>query len=333
MIIQKIYLQVDEATGNQRVNDDNDNLQDHPNSDEETRSHLQDDEPTGNQHVNDDDNQNSDEEFFDANSCTSEEKDKNQNTEEGLRNQGSGASSQQLQWLNILKIIGCVVGVLSVIGLCVCVPLLFQPSPPCICNDTLISTPPMDLTTTTQMPERYTTKRHYTTESPSFPTKVITSDPDSDLIKSFTIDILKAVKEVGSSQVDDSVNEANKSLKLDIIKHEVGSNESLQGTKVYTLLISYSIRENTTWMLDFEKQVDGVRSSHIASSNDKTKLVDLNIEKKINGFVNAKDVSPDTNPKENNYFLDFEKGIIGVVSAKLSPLGSHMPQEADHERS
>ena len=52
-----------------------------------------------------------------------------------------------------------------------------------------------------------------------------------------------------------------------------------------------------------------------------TKLVDLNIEKKINGigFVNTKDVSPDTNPKENNYFLDFQKETTGIGSAYVRP--------------
>jgi hypothetical protein len=67
-------------------------------------------------------------------------------------------------------------------------------------------------------------------------------------------------------------------------------------------------------MLDFEKEVAGFGSSHIAnSSNDKTQLVELNI-KKINGigFVNTKDVFSDTYPKENNYFLDFKKETTGM---------------------
>jgi hypothetical protein len=142
------------------------------------------------------------------------------------------------------------------------------------------------------------------------------------------------VQEISSSQIDDSVNDA-KSLKLDIIKqmNGIASTDLLQGTKVYTLLISYSIRENTTWMLDFEKQVAGFGSSHIASSNDKTKLVDLNIEKKINGigFVNTKDVSPDTNPKENNYFLDFQKETTGIGSAYVRPESTSLQPYKNNE--
>jgi hypothetical protein len=68
-------------------------------------------------------------------------------------------------------------------------------------------------------------------------------------------------------------------------------------------------------MLDFEKEVAGFGSSHIAnSSNDKTQLVELNIEKKINGigFFITKDVSSETNPKEENYFLDFKKETTGM---------------------
>ena len=72
-------------------------------------------------------------------------------------------------------------------------------------------------------------------------------------------------------------------------------------------------------MLDFEKEVAGFGSSHIAkSSNDKNQLVELNIEKKINGigFVNTKDVSL-TYPKENNYFLEFKKETTGIGSAHM----------------
>jgi hypothetical protein len=142
------------------------------------------------------------------------------------------------------------------------------------------------------------------------------------------------VQTISSSQIDDYVNDA-KSLKLDIIKqmNGIASTDLLQGTKVYTLLISYSIRENTTWMLDFEKQVAGFGSSHIASSNDKTKLVDLNIEKKINGigFVNTKDVSPDTNPKENNYFLDFQKETTGIGSAYVRPESTSLQPYKNNE--
>jgi hypothetical protein len=86
-------------------------------------------------------------------------------------------------------------------------------------------------------------------------------------------------------------------------------------------------------MLDFEKQVAGFGSSHIASSNDKTKLVDLNIEKKINGigFVNTKDVSPDTNPKENNYFLDFQKETTGIGSAYVRPESTSLQPYKNNE--
>jgi hypothetical protein len=62
-------------------------------------------------------------------------------------------------------------------------------------------------------------------------------------VKSFTLDIVKAVQEISSSQIIDSVNEA-KSLKLYIIKqmNGVGSTNFLQGAKVFTLLISYTTR-------------------------------------------------------------------------------------------
>jgi hypothetical protein len=166
-------------------------------------------------------------------------------------------------------------------------------------------------------------KASYATRTPSGEQVPSTVDDKTEKqIKSFTLDIVKAVQQISSFQIDDSVNEA-KSLKLDIIKHGVGSTEFLQGTKVFTLLLSYYLRENTTWMLDLEKQVAGIGSSHIAvdSSNDKTKLVDLNIEKKINGigFVNTKDVSPNTNSKENNCFLDFQKETTGTGSAYVRP--------------
>ena len=174
----------------------------------------------------------------------------------------------------------------------------------------------------------------YATRTPSGKQVPSTVDETEKQIKSFTLDMVKAVQEISSSQIDDSVNDA-KSLKLDIIKqmNGIASTDLLQGTKVYTLLISYSIRENTTWMLDFEKQVAGFGSSHIASSNDKTKLVDLNIEKKINGigFVNTKDVSPDTNPKENNYFLDFQKETTGIGSAYVRPESTSLQPYKNNE--
>jgi hypothetical protein len=174
----------------------------------------------------------------------------------------------------------------------------------------------------------------YATRTPSGKQVPSTVDETEKQIKSFTLDIVRAVQTISSSQIDDSVNDA-KSLKLDIIKqmNGIASTDLLQGTKVYTLLISYSIRENTTWMLDFEKQVAGFGSSHIASSNDKTKLVDLNIEKKINGigFVNTKDVSPDTNPKENNYFLDFQKETTGIGSAYVRPESTSLQPYKNNE--
>ena len=174
----------------------------------------------------------------------------------------------------------------------------------------------------------------YATRTPSGKQVPSTVDETEKQIKSFTLDIVKAVQEISSSQIDDSVNDA-KSFKLDIIKqmNGIASTDLLQGTKVYTLLISYSIRENTTWMLDFKKQVAGFGSSHIASSNDKTKLVDLNIEKKINGigFVNTKDVSPDTNPKENNYFLDFQKETTGIGSAYVRPESTSLQPYKNNE--
>ena len=174
----------------------------------------------------------------------------------------------------------------------------------------------------------------YATRTPSGKQVPSTVDETEKQIKSFTLDMVKAVQEISSSQIDDSVNDA-KSLKLDIIKqmNGIASTDLLQGTKVYTLLISYSIRENTTWMLDFEKQVAGFGSSHIVSSNDKTKLVDLNIEKKINGigFVNTKDVSPDTNPKENNYFLDFQKETTGIGSAYVRPESTSLQPYKNNE--
>jgi len=170
----------------------------------------------------------------------------------------------------------------------------------------------------------------YATRTPSGKQVPSTVDETEKQIKSFTLDIVKAVQEISSSQIDDSVNDA-KSLKLDIIKqmNGIASTDLLQGTKVYTLLISYSIRENTTWMLDFEKQVAGFGSSHIASSNDKTKLVDLNIEKKINGigFVNAKDVSSGT----KNYFLDFQKETTGIGSAYVRPESTSLQPYKNNE--
>ena len=89
-------------------------------------------------------------------------------------------------------------------------------------------------------------KASYATRTPSGEQVPSTVDDKTEKqIKSFTLDIVKAVQQISSFQIDDSVNEA-KSLKLDIIKHGVGSTEFLQGTKVFTLLISYYLRENTT---------------------------------------------------------------------------------------
>jgi hypothetical protein len=76
-------------------------------------------------------------------------------------------------------------------------------------------------------------------------------------------------------------------------------------------------RENKTYMLDFEKHLEGIETSHIDSS-DKTKLVDLNIEKKIKAIVNIEEVSPDTSKNENKFYLDIKENIIGVSSSSLS---------------
>lgn len=52
---------------------------------------------------------------------------------------------------------------------------------------------------------------------------------------------------------------------LNIIKkaNGTGSTDSLEVIKEYTLLVTYSLRENKTWELDQGKQVTGVGSSNI----------------------------------------------------------------------
>ncbi|EFX84994.1 hypothetical protein DAPPUDRAFT_99355 [Daphnia pulex] len=127
------------------------------------------------------------------------------------------------------------------------------------------------------------------------PSESVSFSPPFDEIENFIDTFIADIKVVHGNGPKNAIIDERKTLKLDFVKKVkgIGSTDSLECLEVfkeYTLLVTYSLRENKTWELDKGKQVTEVGSNTFGDSS----AVMLSIETEVIGIGFSNTLDEDT---------------------------------------